>query len=140
MKYIRKIAAGSLIAALAFFAGSFCLHPMSAQAMETSPVMPSVSPVGGDMTGGQDMSDGTSSFQESDAPISVLNLCVIDCASQTPQAVAAKKFSVDSGAIFLADISESRESRFLGSSSGPTDFSGTHPPAPDILSSVFKKE
>ncbi len=130
MKYMRKTAASSLVLTLAFFAGSFCLHPMAAQAMDTAMAMPA-SPEGGDME---------AVVSGGDSAITPWNLCVVDCASETPQAIASKKFSVDFLGGLLADAVGSRESRVFVFSSGPTDFSGTHPPSPDILSSVFKKE
>lgn len=129
MKYIRKTTAGSLVLTLAFFAGSFCLHPMAAQAMDAAPAM-----AGHVMDGGSDAAIGD------DASVTAWNICVINCASKPAQAVAAKKFSVDPGANLLADTSYDQPLHFSASSSGATDLTGTHPPSPDILFSVFKKE
>lgn len=129
MKSLRKTAASSLILTLAFFAGSFCLQPMSAQAMEASPSMVMfTSTVSGNTVSGHDNSATT------------WNLCVVNCASQPAQAVAAKKFSIDSGVNFLTDVSYAQTFHLPVLSLGATDISGTHPPAPDILSSIFKKE
>ncbi len=137
MKYIRKIAASSLIAALIFFAGSFCLHPMSAQAMDAAPP---ASPMGGAMAmAGHALDEGADAVTGDATPVSAWNICVINCASQAPQAVVTKQFSVDFSADLLAGVSYDQEPRSLAFSSG-SDLSGTHPPSPDILSSVFKKE
>lgn len=130
-KYIRKIAASSLILALAFFAGSFCLHPMSAQAMDAAPAM---------AMAGHAMDDGADAAIGDDTPVSAWNICVVDCASETPQAVAAKKFSVDFSTDFPAGISDEEMFRLSESSSDLDDSSGVSPSPPDILSSVFKKE
>lgn len=131
MKSLHKTIGGSLILTLAFFTGSFCLHPMAAQAMGDDADM---------NMAGQAMDGSEYSFQRNDISSTAWKLCVINCASETPQAVVAKQFSIDSGMGFLADTPDNQTLSFFEFSSGPTDFSGTHPPAPDILFSVFKKE
>jgi hypothetical protein len=126
MKYMRKTAASSLIVAFASFAGGFCLAPMSAQAM--------------DMAGGQAMDESADAVSGNDNSVTAWNLCVVNCASRAPQAMAAKKFSADFSADILSGVLDDGDSRLFAFSSGATDLTGTHPPSPDILSSVFKKE
>ncbi|MFZ2300176.1 MAG: hypothetical protein WAW00_03515 [Candidatus Moraniibacteriota bacterium] len=130
MKYIRKIAASSLIVALAFFAGSSCLHPMPAQAMGNVPMAMPASPVGG----------ADDAVSGGDSTITLWNLCIVNCVSEMPRAVASKKFSVDFSADILSGIPDDGDSRLFAFSSGATDLTGTHPPASDSLFSVFKKE
>ena len=138
MKYIRKIVASGLIGVLAAFVGGFCLHPMTAQAMETAPTMVgSASPV---LESEQMMDDGADTYLGNERPGTLSNLCVLACASKTPQAVAAKKFSVDWEANFFLHVSAVQAPLAAASSAGPAGPLNARPPAPDILSSVFKKE
>lgn len=123
---MRKIAVSSLVIVLTSFSGGFCLASIPAQAM--------------DMAGEQGMHESGDVVSGNDNSVTTLNLCVVNCASQPVQAVVTKKFSVDTGANLLADVVHYQTLHFSVSSSGPTDISGTHPPSPDILSSVFKKE
>lgn len=125
MKYIRQTGVSSLIIVLAFFTSWFCASPMTAQAMENTSL---ASPMGGDMT--------------TSVPIAAWDSCIFNCLNNAPQVVVAKKFSVDSDANLLADIpyNQTFYSDSFVSLVGATDFFGTPPPAPDILSSVFKKE
>lgn len=130
MKYIRKTTAGSLVLTLAFFAGSFCLHPMSAQAMDAAPAM---------AMAGHALDDRADAAIGDDIPVTAWNICVVDCVSEPAQAVAAKQFSVDFSADLFAGVAYDQKPRSLALSSG-ADLSGAHPPSPDILFSVFKKE
>jgi hypothetical protein len=131
MKSLRNMTTGSLILTLAFFAGSFCLHPMTAQTMDGAADM---------SIDGQAMGGGGQTLQGSDVSGTVWNLCTINCASEAPQAVAAKQFGIDLGTGFFADTSDDRRLLSLVFSPDATGLSGTHPPSPDILFSVFKKE
>lgn len=145
MKYIRQTVVSSLIVALAFFTSWFCVSPMTAQAMEDTSL---ASPMGGDMTmsvpsvnaSGYYAADNAPSKES--APVAAWNSCVFNCLNKTSQAVTVKKFSADSDANLLADIpyNQTFYSDSLVSLAGTADFFGTPPPAPDILSSVFKKE
>lgn len=140
MKHIRKTVVTSLILALASFAGSFCLHPLFAQAAGESLGM-----AGMDMSASSaemigivaDMSDEVS-FSESVSD-NALNICPLNCVGTIPKAALAKKTSVDA-IPQIATIVSDEALFFPVFSSGSTDLSGTDPPAPDILSSVFKKE
>ena len=147
-----------LVVTLASFVGGFCLHPMVARAVENAPASAiPASPVGADMAGGQDVMDkstparnaleassrndgGRDAVSGNDNSATVWNHCVVSCASQVPQALAAKKFSVDCGIGLLESVPYAQTFYVPVPSSGATDISGTQPPAPDILSSVFKKE
>lgn len=120
--YSQKIAAIGLIAVLVSLAGWFCVNPQ-----------------------GMQMSDDSlaemSARHDSQSRFSALNACAVnDCLSKLPQVVVIKKFSVDFDAGFLVSIFDNQTPRLLADFSGTSDFSKTHPPVPDTLSSVFKKE
>jgi hypothetical protein len=109
--YTQKIAVIGLVAVFASLAGWFCANPMAMQTMESHRVFHMAR-----------------------------NVCVVDCLSNSPQILAIKKFSVDVSSGFLANVFDNQTTYLLADSSGLADFSILRPPAPDILSSVFKKE
>jgi hypothetical protein len=127
--YKQKIAVFGLIVALAYWAGWFCVNPQGARMMESSSAITMLSML---MVNGDHYMDGVSH--------SAWSTCVFNCLSKSPQILVAKKFSIDAGASFLPDVFDNQTTRLLADSSGLVDFSKTRPPAPDILSSVFKKE
>lgn len=131
MNYFGKTIVLGLIVALVSLTGSFCVRPMAVQAAVVPEMASHMLPNAGE----------DSSVLQADTAVShTFNHCVFDCVSQTPQAVAAKKFSVDSISGYLVNMPDDFEFSFSELSSGPTDLEGAHPPAPDILSSVVKIE
>ena len=126
MKYFRNIAVSGLIVAIVSLAGGLCLVPMPVRAM--------------DVAGGHIPDESMDTVSGNDHLLAAWGPCIIHCASQIPEAMAAKPFSVDVSAdIFFGalDVGDSRLPSFFF---GDTDRTGTHPPALDMLASVFKKE
>lgn len=133
MKSLKKLITGSLIIVLASLVGSFCMHPMVAQAAPGDMAM-SVSPYGAVAdTGGCLVPSG-------DAISHAINTCTSDCVTQVPQTINAKKVAVDNAQNFTVPVSGDQQEQFSELFSEAVSFSGTHPPSPDILFSVFKKE
>lgn len=124
MRCFSKPAVGMFIVVLALFAGSFCVHPIGAQAMD-------------------DMSTDNGLSMSHDREVwdqTTWSKCVVDCVRIAPQALAAKQFNVTFGqeALLMAGVAEDWLSLYgRGNVSEPDD---TPPPAPDTLSSVLKKE
>jgi len=135
MKSLKKIVTGSLIVALASFAGSFCLYPMAAQAEGGDSMDMSVM-----YMNEQGAEESTHIMQSGDASASTMSTCTFDCISTMPQVTATKKTSVDSVPDVLAIVSQTDQLQFTELSSDPTDLAGAHPPSPDILFSVVKIE
>ncbi|MDP3957579.1 MAG: hypothetical protein Q8Q10_03710 [bacterium] len=133
MEFLKKIVTGSLIVALASFAGSFCLHPMAVQAASIEDMAMGVSQNGSDASSGGCIADSSDE-------VAGVATCISDCVTTVPQAVAAKKTSADSLSNVLAIVSQSEQPQFLELYSDPLDVTGTDPPSPDILSSVVKIE
>lgn len=136
MKFLRKIATGSLVIVLASFAGSFCIHPVQAQ----------TTVIGGgnsmDMSSsemGQDREDGDT-VRIKDTATSAFSTCLLNCVTEAPQATATKKTSIDTALNISAVISQTEQLRSFELFPNPLDMTGVHPPSPDILSSVVKIE
>lgn len=125
MKYFQKTIIASLIVALVSFAGGLCTHPM-VQAGDSSL----------DMSASQTGNHGTQMSENTPLAIST---CVFDCINKTPQATVARKTAVDNTLSLSLAIfqTESLLPVFIPDTFGAV---GTHPPSPDILSSIFKRE
>lgn len=130
MKTMKKFIVGGLVVALVSFAGGFCLHPMVVQAADTDMISHEMSGVSTDSSVSYASNDVSHTF----------NPCVFDCVSKTPQVVNAKKFSVNFSISHIVGNVVVEGSSSSDFNTGPTDFDGVHPPSPDILSSVIKKE
>lgn len=126
MKSLKKIIIGSLIVTLTSFVGGVCMHPLSAQAGDSSMGMSVLYTVDHDMQ----MSENI--------PLTI-STCIFDCINKTPHATVAEKTTVQSTlslslAIFQTELPVPI---FISDTFGAV---GTHPPSPDILSSVVKIE
>lgn len=130
MKTLKKFIVGNLVVALVSFAGGFCVHPMAVQAADTDMISHEMSGMNTDSSVLSVHNDISHTF----------NTCVFDCVSKTPQAVDAKKFSAHFFVSSVVGTSVGENFSSSDSNIGPTDFDGVHPPSPDILSSVIKKE
>ncbi|MEI8096650.1 MAG: hypothetical protein WCG73_00935 [Candidatus Moraniibacteriota bacterium] len=126
MKYIQKTIILSLVIALVSFTGDFCTHPM-AQADDHSSMEMSILP-----TSDHDM-------QMHESTSLAISTCVFDCINQAPQATVGKKTSINTNLSLSFDIfqTESLDPVFISDTFGAV---GTHPPSPDILSSIMKRE
>lgn len=124
MKYFQKTIVLGLIVILTSFAGDFCMHTV-AQASDVPLVMPT-------------LHDGDMQMSGNDAPLAI-STCVFDCINKTPQATVAKKTTVNSALSLSLAIfqTESPDPVFISDTFGAV---GTHPPSPDILSSIMKRE
>lgn len=131
MNYLGRTIVLSLVIALVSFAGSFCLRPMMVQAASAD--------IAGVSLHTSDANSG-GCVSEPNAEISNKVVCTSDCVTTTPQTIVAKKVSIDGVQSFIADLSDVQNINFSESFFGAAGFSGTPPPSPDILSSVYKKE
>ena len=135
MKFLKKIVTGSFIITLVSFVGGFCTRPMMAEAHFFEMAME-------EMAGAILLSQDCVSSSADEASYSI-NVCAIDCITTVPQVINTKKVGVDHILqISLIDpfsVSHLRGS-FSDGLSVKGDVFGISPPAPDILSSVFKRE
>lgn len=132
MKYLRKTTIISLVVALVSFAGGFCAHPMMTQAASADMVM--------GVSQNNAVSDTGETLCSFDGASHTIDMCAFDCLSKTPQVVGTKKASIDTLQNCIIPSFENQSDQLSETSFGVAIFSGTHPPAPDILSSVVKIE
>lgn len=131
MRYMLKITAGSLMFTLAFFAGSFCLYPMSAEATDVLPEM---------VMAEHTAIDDANVIPKNDVPTHTWDSCVFNCGNQALPAIIIKQSDVNPEASLLADSISHQPLLPDASFVGATHGIGTHSPSLDILLSVFKKE
>lgn len=132
VKWLKKIVVGNIVIALMLFAGGFCVHPMEAQAVsmdKASSVEHTVSE--------NDMQQG---IQVDSAAMPMINTCIFDCISKAPQAEAIKKTNSNTALNVFTHTSQAETFQISEYSPDPLEAIGTAPPAPDILSSIMKKE
>lgn len=132
----KKIIGSGLIITLILFAGGLCMGVMLAQAMAVS------SPAG---TENMPMAHQSLVGEHPEGislptPMSMLNVCVVDCVSSALETTSVKKFALDSGTSFPTGTVDQSLLLAMALTADGSVFADTPPPVPDVLFSVFKKE
>jgi len=132
MKYFQKTIIASLIVTLVSFASGLCMHPMMAQASSDTDV---------NMTHDSSLASKSSCTEVSNDKISSKFICTSDCVTKVPQTTSAKKVTVDTSVqVSIVSPVDDHYTQYSELSFGAADSFGVHPPSPDILFSVFKRE
>jgi hypothetical protein len=131
MNFFKKFIVSSLVVALVSFAGSFCVHPMAAEAdsmgMENG------------LQCGSEVHD-TDCISELSNQVSPMSACNSDCVTSIPQTINAEKVVIAGAHNFIFNLSDDQPLQVSEIAFGTVVSTGTHPPSPDILSSVVKIE